>query len=186
RQALLTNKPEEALNYFQQAVQTDPDYVARYGGLQEGVWTYVGRTQYNLGRLSEARESLEKAVSLYPDDPMARLYLGLTLVRSGDRTRGLKAIESGLKGLYDRLEHVTYRTIYGYFWDPTRRIRSEIEKTLAMIAGRDIDRQELIASAEWVGRKMEEEIDRARQDKRQYRRERRRPMGTGVFMDLDF
>lgn len=40
-----------------------------------------------------------------------------------------------------------------------------------MIAGKDIDRQKLIAGGEWVGRKIEEEMDIAkRQESRdQYR-----------------
>jgi hypothetical protein len=33
-----------------------------------------------------------------------------------------------------------------------------------MISNKDIDRQQLIASAEWIGKRMEEEIDLVRRD----------------------
>lgn len=95
---------------------------------------------------------------------MAKLYLGLALARTGDRQRGLKEIESGLKGLQAWLDYVNQYAAfsYGQYWDPLREIRAEIQNSLTMISGKDIDWQKLIASGEWVGRKLEEEIDIAR------------------------
>jgi tetratricopeptide (TPR) repeat protein len=130
--------------------------------------TYVGRSQYILGRLPEARQSLEKALSVYPDDYLARIYLGLTLLRSGEDSRGLKELDSGLKGLYDWLEYMNRSMPYTAFWDPRREIRSEIEKDLAMLSSKDADRQQLISSAEWIGQRMEEEIDLVRRDERRF------------------
>jgi tetratricopeptide (TPR) repeat protein len=166
RQALLVNKPDVALTYFQQVAEMDPNYVMRFSGVfQEGVWTYVGRAQYLAGQLPEARQSLERAVAQHTDDYLARLYLGLTLVRSGDGSGGLKDIESGMKGIFDQLEWIVTRTATpGQFWDVRGEIRSEVQSNLAMIAGKDIDWPKLIASGEWVGKKFEEESDVARQD----------------------
>ena len=62
RQALLVNKPEDALGYFQQVAQINSNYIFQSGLYREGIWTYVGRSQYILGRLPEARQSLEKAL----------------------------------------------------------------------------------------------------------------------------
>jgi tetratricopeptide (TPR) repeat protein len=170
RQALLINNNEQALAYFQQAAQTNPDYIFQSGLYRETIWTYVGRSQYNLGRLNEARQSLEKALSLYPDDNLARIYLGLTLLRSGEDARGLKELDSGMKGLYDWLEDINRAQAFTAFWDPQREIRSEIEKDLDVISNRDANRQQLIASAEWIGKRMEEEIDLVRRDEqRQFR-----------------
>jgi tetratricopeptide (TPR) repeat protein len=170
RQALLINNNEQALAYFQQAAQTNPDYIFQSGLYRETIWTYVGRSQYNLGRLNEARQSLEKALSLYPDDNLARIYLGLTLLRSGEDARGLKELDSGLKGLYDWLEDINRAMPFTAFWDPQREIRSEIEKDLDVISNRDANRQQVIASAEWIGKRMEEEIDLVRRDEqRQFR-----------------
>jgi len=169
RQALLINKPEEALAYFQQAAQSNPNYILESGLYKEGIWTYVGRSQYNLGRLAEARQSLEKALSIYPDDYLARIYLGLTLLRTGEDSRGLKELENGMKGLYDWLEYMNRTLPFSSFWDPLREIRSELEKDLKMVSNKDVDRQQLIASAEWLGQKMEEEIDRVRRDEQRFR-----------------
>src|SRR2546426_1997196 len=189
RQALLSNNPEQALIYFQQAAESEPNYTMQSGPFREGVWTYVGRAPYNTGKLPEARRSLERALSLYEDDYLARLYLGLTLARGGDRSKGLKEIESGMKGLYDWLEHINYYSLYGPFWDPGRAIRSEIEKSLGMISGKDIEWPKLISSAEWVGQKVEEEIDKARLDERRHweREFDRRPgLSTGLSIGGGF
>jgi tetratricopeptide (TPR) repeat protein len=164
RQALLINKPEDALAYFQQVAQSNPDYIFQSGLYREGIWTYVGRSQYSLGRLPEARQSLEKALSVYSDDYLARIYLGLTLLRGGEDARGLKELDGGLKGLYDWLEDINRAQAFTAFWDPLREIRSEIEKDLQIISNKDVDRQQLIASAEWIGKRMEEEIDLVRRD----------------------
>jgi tetratricopeptide (TPR) repeat protein len=169
RQALLINKPEEALAYFQQAAESNPNYIFYSALFSEGVWTYVGRAQYATGKLQDARRSLEKALSVYKDDYLARLYLGLTLARSGDEARGLKEIDSGMKGLHDWLEYINATHPFTAFWDPSHEIRSELERDRAMIAGRDIEWPKLLASAEWIGKKMEDEIDQVRRDEQRFR-----------------
>jgi tetratricopeptide (TPR) repeat protein len=172
RVALLYGDPKVALASFHNAVELDPDDLY-FSVLPQGIWTYVGRASYAAGRYAEARQALERAVSLHQEDNMAKLYLGLTLTRSGDRQRGLKEIESGMRGLHEWLDDVNQyaASSYGQYWDPTNEIRSEIKNSLAMISGKEIDGQKLLASAEWVGRKMEEEIDIAR---RQESRDRSR------------
>lgn len=165
RYALLTGKPDLALPHFQRAAELDGNYILDFSPFQEGVWTYVGRAYYATGRLADARAALERARSRHEHDYLAHLYLGLVLARDGDRDRGRREIEGGMKGIHDWLDYVTYNTYYGHFWDPLREIRSEIQSSLAMTSGKDLDWQRLIASAEWVGKKMEEEIDNAQRDK---------------------
>jgi tetratricopeptide (TPR) repeat protein len=184
RQAFLINNNELALAYFQQVAQNNPDYIFQSGLYRETIWTYVGRSQYNLGRLNEARQSLEKALALYPDDNLARIYLGLTLMRSGEDARGLKELDSGLKGLYDWLEDINRAQAFTAFWDPQREIRSEIEKDLQMLPGKDVDRQQLIASTEWIGKRMEEEIDLVRRDEQQRFRDREFDPGSGIGIGI--
>ena len=137
----------------------------------------MGRACYIAGKYPEARQALERAISLHKDDNMAKLYLGLSLARSGDRQRGLKEIEDGLRGLHEWLDYVNQYAAfsYGQYWDPLGEIRAEIQNSLTMISGKDIDWQKLIASGEWVGRKLEEEIDIAR---RQESRDRSRGDGS--------
>ena len=164
RYELMLGKAESALPHFQRAAELDPTYIMRFGVFQEGVWSYVGRAYYDMGKLPEARQALERALSRYDQDHLAKLYLGLTLARDGDKRRGLSEMESGLKGLYDWLEWITYHTSYGIYWDPRREIRNEIKTNLATISGKEIDYQKLIDGGESIGKKMEEEIDLARRD----------------------
>ncbi|MBI4524608.1 MAG: tetratricopeptide repeat protein [Deltaproteobacteria bacterium] len=164
RQDLIIGRSESALAHFQRAAHVAPDYTADFTPLRESVWTYIGRAYYASGKLSEARQALEQARSRNEHDYLARLYLGLTLARDGRRENGLREIQTGLGGLQGWLEFINYNTWYGQFWDPDRTIQREIQSNLAMISGREIDWQKLIAGGEWIGQKMEEEIDLARRD----------------------
>jgi len=170
RKAFLIGNNEAAFGYFQRAAELDPTYV--YGvALRQNIWSYVGRSAYSTGNLSQARNSLEKSLSINKEEDMARLYLGLTLARSGDRQQEVKEIQGRMKGLYDQLEYITqaYRYSYGQYWDTRGEIRSAIQRDLAMIDGKDVDWQKLISNSEWLGRKVEEEIDLARRDEREDR-----------------
>jgi len=166
RQAYLAGNNDLALSYFQSAAQTDPNYSWLGFISRQGVWSYVGRTEYATGKLPQARESLEKALSMRKDEELARLYLGLTLTRTGDRPQGLKAIGDAMKGIYDASEYVTqnFRWTWGRFWDPSREIRSACQDNLAMLSGKDVDLERLVANGEWLGKRVEQEIDWARRD----------------------
>ena len=107
RQALLKGSNETALGYFYSAAQRDPNYVYATGSSpKQGVWSYVGRSEYLTGRFPEARQTLERALSTNRQEDIARLYLGLTLAREGDRQRGLKEIESGMRGINNFLDYI--------------------------------------------------------------------------------
>ena len=154
-----------ALGYFYSAAQRDPDYVYATGSSpKQGVWSYVGRSEYLTGRFPEARKSLERAIASNRPEDIARLYLGLTWVREGDRQRGLKEIESGMRGINSFLDNIsqTQRYSIGQYWDPDREIRSAIQRDLAMISGKDLDWQKLTADTEWLAIQMEQESDLAR------------------------
>jgi tetratricopeptide (TPR) repeat protein len=167
RAALMTGDPKIALVHFRKAADLDPDYVLNFTQLPQGVWTYVGRAYYDQKEFSEARKAFEKARSGHQEDNLAKLYLGLVLARDDNRQQGLQELESGLTGLRDWLNYLEYYHPEGMFWDSSKRIRSEIKVNLAMISSKDIDWPKLIASGEWIGKKMEEEIDLVRRDKRQ-------------------
>ena len=178
RKAFLIGNNEAALGYFRSAAQMDPDYVYYGMGLRQNIWSYVGRSEYAAGRLAQARQTLEKALvpsgdentlSSNGEQDMARLYLGLTLARSGDQQRGLKEIEGGMRGIHDGIEYVRqhFRFSFGRYWDPRREIRSSIEGDLAMLSGKNVDVQKLIGDGEWLGKTVEEEINLARRDERE-------------------
>ena len=164
RVALFKDDPAIAVVHFRGAAEVDPNYLMNFGVYSQGVWGYVGRTEYLTGNLPQARRSLERAVTQYNDDYLARIYLGLTLARDGDRQSGLGELQSGMKGIHDWLDHIEYNTQWGRFWDPEKKIRSEIENSLAMISAKQVNWEQLTASGEWIGRTMEREIDEARRD----------------------
>ena len=159
RLALQTGRPDDAVVLLMQAAEQDPGYQLPYR-VREGVLTYLGRAYYETGKDVEALNTLEKALARDKDDPLAHLYLGLTLARSGDRERGRREIETGLNGINDTLEYIAADTQYGYFWDPAMNIRRDIRMTLA---GKT-NLEELIASAQRIGALFDEEIDKARRD----------------------
>lgn len=166
RQALLVDKNETAQTYFQNAAKISPNYTYWSVGLLQGVWSYVGRTEYLTGRYPQARQSLERALSADRNEnkDIARLYLGLTLAREGDRQRGVKEIEAGMRGINDWLNYVNqaFAYTYGKYWDASYNIRSAIQTDLAAISARDVDLPQLIAAGEWLGIRMEVESDAAK------------------------
>jgi tetratricopeptide (TPR) repeat protein len=162
--------PKIALAHFQRVAELDPNYRYDFSILDQAIWTYVGRAYYATGKLTDARQALERALSRYQQDHLARLYLGMVLGRDGDRPRGIKEIGAALRGLEDWFNHLDRYHPYARFWDPGGQIRSEIQRSLAMVSGKEFNWQELIASGEWLGKTMEEEIDLS---ERQRRREER-------------
>jgi tetratricopeptide (TPR) repeat protein len=188
RQALLVGNMERALSYFQEAANNNPDYIFQSVLFRESIWTYLGRSQYALGVLEHAPQSLERALSVYPDDYLARIYLGLTLARTGDRSRAVKQLQSGMQGLHDWLEYMERTRPQTAYWDPLREIRSELEKNLAIISGKDIDWDRLIASGEWIGKRTEEEIENVRRDERREfdRQDRDRRPGVSLGIGVGF
>ena len=172
RYNLLTGKPELALAHFEHASRLDPDFVYRFSPLQQSVWTYLGRAYYQTGQLAEAEKALEQARSEYERDQIAKLYLGLVHARNGEYEEALPQIKEALENLHEWLDWMEYYTLYGHYWDPGRRLRKELQRDLDMIAGRDVDWPNLIASADWLGKELEEEIDRARYDESLHRRRR--------------
>jgi tetratricopeptide (TPR) repeat protein len=162
RQALFAGNYQSALADFQAAAQQDPNYI--YGALlQEGVWSYIGRTQYLLGQYPQAQQTLQKALTQHKSNDVVNLYLGLTLVRIGDRQKGLQTMDIGMKGIAQFINYVTqaFRYDIGSYWDPGHAIRNAIQKALALASGPDVDWQQLVVQGEWIGINFEQEPDRA-------------------------
>lgn len=165
RQAFLAGRQDAALAYFQSAANRNPNYM--YGStLRQSVLSYLGRSQYANGQYGNAKQSLEKALAANRQENLARLYLGLTLIKAGDRAGGLKEVESSMRSIHDWLEYLSdaHRFSVGKFWDPSREIRSAIEKNLAMLSSREADVNAVVANAEWLGKRLEEESDLASRD----------------------
>ena len=163
RQALLAGDYQRAVGLFQDAERVDPTYI--YGTeLRGGVLSYLGRTQYLTGNYTQARQTLEKALSQHRSDNVARLYLGLTLYRLGDQKAGLTNIERGMQGIYNWLQYMNtnFRYEYGKDWDTGGTIEGGIKSDLAMISSGKIDWPQLIADGERLGIGIEQEEENFR------------------------
>lgn len=163
RQALIAGKAQAALDHFQRATKLDPNFLY-FSTLPQSAITYTGRALYQLGRFSEARQAFEQATLRFQDDSMARLYLGLTSLRQGDREHGFQETTAGLKAIYEWLDDIEANLPQGVYWDSNREIRSEIERILKQMPDRSLAAEQLTETAEWVGKRMEWEIDLARRD----------------------
>ena len=160
RNALQTGQPQVAVGYLQNAAELDPNYKTPYS-IRESVWTYLGRAYYEVGNFPAARRALEKALFDDKDDPVARLYLGLTLLRAGDQQEGRRETEAGLRGVNNLLNRLASSPSNGMYWDPTRQIRSDIQRALNSATG-TLESAELITVGERVGSQLDEEIDTVR------------------------
>jgi len=82
------------------------------------------------------------------------------MLKTGEREHGRKEIEDGLRAIDDTLEYIAADRVYGFYWDPGMQIRNEIRKSL----GAKLDDGQLALAGEDIGRRFDEEIDKARRD----------------------
>ena len=78
--------------------------------------------------------------------------------------RAAKELLAALTGLRDDLDTFLANSLQGRFWDPGGELRKEIRNGIALLSTRDPDWKKIIFNGEWLGQKLEEEIDRARED----------------------
>jgi len=159
RNALQTGRANDAVGYLTRAADVDPNYKTPYR-IRIGVLAYLGRAYLEIGKDNEARQTLEKAVNLDKDDPLAHLYLGVALLKTGERERGRKEVEAGLNAITDTLEYIAADRVNGFYWDPGMQIRNDVKNTLTA----KLDDAQLASAAERIGREFDEEIDKARRD----------------------
>jgi tetratricopeptide (TPR) repeat protein len=160
RNALQTGRSNDAVGYLSRAAAADPDYKLPYR-VHASVLAYLGRAYLETGQDTQARQTLEKAVNLDKDDSLAHLYLGIVLLKTGERERGRKEIEEGLRAIDDTLEFFAEEDrFYRLFWDPNMQIRNDIRKSLAA----KLDDAQLAMAGERIGSQFDEEIDEARRD----------------------
>lgn len=81
RQAMVRGEPDNALAYFERVARDNPGFVSDAVSPRRSIWTYIARAQYNSGRYAEAKSAAERALTYLSDDYIAKLYLGLTLLR---------------------------------------------------------------------------------------------------------
>ena len=224
RIALVRGDYETALKHLNAAPKSA---AAHLNIFQEGPLTYRGQVHYLLGNFSQAREDLAQAIRQNDKDFMARLYLGLVILReqktpetlptaltferlleafknhllperiatlvkergvgfngltdeqekklrkagankdliellktTADDTRrqdAAKEIVQALREMQTWLKEVQ-ESSDDTFWDPGRRISSQIAATLALIANKKADDDKLLNDIQWVARSLEEKL----------------------------
>jgi hypothetical protein len=89
---------------------------------------------------------------------------------AGNPAQGAKELSSALTALHGDLESVVYTSPQGKFWDPSGEIRKQMEAAILLLSSREPDVAKIISTSEWIGLRLEEEIDNARRDESQQRR----------------
>jgi tetratricopeptide (TPR) repeat protein len=133
RRALLRGEPDNALSYFDRVARSNATFVSDSVSPRKSIWTYVGRAQYNSGRYTEARSAFEKALSHLNDDHVARLYLGLTLLRpSASRAPtnafNLQEVTYALREGVEPKRVATLARERGVVFDLTKETESQLQK----------------------------------------------------------
>ena len=163
RTALQRQDATAAVAQFRRAAELDPSYVNPLSRSQN-VWSYLGRARYEAGDYADARAALEKSVAVTPQNPIARLYLALANFRSGTGEAGAGEIENALRETYSWLNQIASTPNNGIYWDPARAIRNQIQDALGNRSAGKLDDSALAEIAEQVGRRLDDEPDRARRD----------------------
>jgi tetratricopeptide (TPR) repeat protein len=164
RYALRANQPDNAVGHFSRAAALDPDFVLPTM-LSESVQTYLGRAYYEAGNFAEARRTLEIARQKGGQIGAAQLYLGLTSLRQGNRDQGQRDTETGLREIFNTIESIAAgNTDSARYWDASKRIRGEIQYALALSSTGKLPPADLITIGEWVGKNLDEEVEKAQAD----------------------
>ncbi len=171
RTALLNNNPNAALPSFEAIAQSTPDYINCESGFCVGIWTYLGRTQHELGENQQAIVSLKKGKGRHSRDRLNQVYLGLVMALTGQTEEGKAELDAGLKTLGDWLSNFAGRGIPGGYWDPGEHLQKAIAQTRSMLQGDGIDWDDVNKNIHWLGINFEQEVRDVR-DQRENRRSR--------------
>jgi tetratricopeptide (TPR) repeat protein len=137
--------------------------LARERGITFDVTKEIENQLRKAGADSRLMEEIKKIRAATPDK------------NENQTARANKELTAAFTGLQDDLNTFSANSPQGRFWDPGSAIRAEIRNGLTLLSGREPDWSKIIASGEWLGQKLEEEIDRARRDEADsYRRDRSR------------
>jgi tetratricopeptide (TPR) repeat protein len=83
------NRAADSVQYFQQALQVNPHHLLSLDNL--------GNAYRLLKRWDQAREVLERAVALAPQDPEANYSLGMVFAQAGDNGKAYDYLQRALK-----------------------------------------------------------------------------------------
>ncbi|NIO08085.1 MAG: hypothetical protein GTO40_08820 [Deltaproteobacteria bacterium] len=174
RTALLQGNPQAALPHFEAIARSNPNYVNCAEELCIGVWTYLGRTQHELGENQQAQESLKKGVGRDARDRFNKVYLGLVRAQTGQEKEGQVELDDGLKVLGDWLAGFAGRGSTGQFWDANGVLQRSIANIRGMLKTGPVDWNRVNQEIQSLSVEFEQEARDVRDEKDQRRRGRRR------------
>ena len=74
------------------------------------------------------------------------------------------ALAAGFEGLLATLNYTVNQTNEGRYWDPNGEIRKQLQTGLQLLSQPQPQWDQIVATGEWVGKRLEEEIDLARRN----------------------
>src|SRR5215831_15399926 len=124
---------------------------------------------------TESESKLRKAgADDYLLDQIKSIRAEASKQRRISESEGAKELAAALTSIRDQLDYLN-STRQGIFWDPNKEIRSQIQTGLSLLSAPQPDWQKVLSTSEWVGQRLEEEIDLARRDEsEELRRQQRR------------
>ncbi|MEE8115446.1 MAG: hypothetical protein V3T23_13965 [Nitrososphaerales archaeon] len=125
RDALLLGNPQAALPSFEAISQANPDYINCINLFCVGIWTYLGRTQHEIGKNEWALASPMKGKRRHRGDRFNQIYLGLVKARTGKIEEGKAELDVGLEALHNWLANL-WRQLDGDLWDTRGLLRKVI------------------------------------------------------------
>jgi hypothetical protein len=154
----------------------DVSFALREGVETERVAALARERGINFDLTREAENQLKKAGADARLLEEIKKVRAATAAKSEPQTaRAAKELTAALTGLRDDMNYFSANSLQGRFWDPGAPIQTEIGNTITLLSGRERDWTKIVASSEWIGQKLEEEIDRARRDEsNEFKRDRTR------------
>jgi tetratricopeptide (TPR) repeat protein len=124
---------------------------------------------------TESESQLRKAgADDYLLDQIKSIRAEASKQRRISESEGAKELAAVLTSIRDQLDYLD-STRQGIFWDPNKEIRSQIQTGLSLLSAPQPDWQKVLSTSEWVGQRLEQEIDLARRDEsEELRRQQRR------------
>ena len=111
---------------------------------------------------TESESQLRKAgADDYLLDQIKSIRAESSKQRRISESEGAKELAAALTSIRDQLDYLD-STRQGIFWDPNKEIRSQIQTGLSLLSAPQPDWQKVLSTSEWVGQRVEEEIDLAR------------------------
>lgn len=164
RMYLRTEQPDRALAHFETAAKANSAYVTNFTEFPVGVWTYIGRSYYELGDLGKARAALDRSIKVHRNAILGHTYLGAVQINQGEIPLGLQTASTGLELLHTWFAQLDATNQYASYWDPSNRVRDTTARLIKDIRAGDKDWVEVASTLDWIGWQMDQEINLSARD----------------------